>query len=1261
MVMISGTFAQDIDTAFIDGKEYFVYPFSITVSSESEYYLAMKKRKANGMRQGSYGKYQKYYLNDLDDGEEQMSRGEYRQFKKLLRSYTRDFGEDSDRKFLNKKFVKAVRNNPYSLLQQRFFENKDLTPVLDPIPDGDYVQFYNDFCIFDNKGECNNRDSIIGGYFSIKDNMLHGAALWIDLEGDTLKYGHFKNGIKEGVWKFENRRAPYAIGKKDAAYYIEHGELALDTTIEIITYRGGVKNGVFQRYANSRYPIDEGFYTNGLKSGEWKIREITFKRVRYKKIRNRNNDLITLRFTYNDNDSLIVHQKWLRDGLISFRGADLKQFNFFSRYEVKIPHNELYEIAFEEEQNLELEEEIDLETYDDLEYELDNLDYPVDRFRFEASDYQTLYYDSKLEKLKKRGVLMDSLGGIPQFTGTYESFYPNGNLMYRYEFKNGILEAEDTVFWDNGLAHDVITFLPDSNQFKRSIYDYDGKAYLDLIYDAKMDFVRIGENYEVEKEIILDGYRAQEAAYGSYYYYNAYDTLLTELHEPLLLYRSWFTEDSSLMYSSNYDPAKRVFSNDAISVMGNLVYDDKRAFSEDFESWTGKRSVRMGSLELVNTSSGSLHEWITPDTIPQNNVQYSHERFDVAKDYMLLKDGENYTGEVSLNFSKSQLSVSKKGMIINFPSEKGLASKLSKDLERYQTKGKTKYPLIMSFIDPTETETSMAQLVFSTFFGGPLQNFFNPPYEQYTDDYEPKRRNKAAVISAIEGYMLNGKAHGLWVSYDQFGNKMLALSYKMGEPHGEFNQYQYAFPKEKEELGLFGYEEETLFEDSLPEKKTYYTSTTKHFVNGKAQGREIIYNWYGDIMSSANYIDGYLDGLSMERNMLAQSNMSYANGQLDGYYQTYLTLPNRDSILLFNLNFQDGLLQGESKSYHTNGNISKRGFFLNGNPIEDYEAYDSLGFKYHYVKFKYSYPVEERIWEENELSVRYLFDWEDSIRFEPTDITTSQSLEATLFQLGLGGGYMSQPYYGRPSLVRKTGVDYHMTKYYPNDSIARNGVMERGKKTGCWKYYSYHGELLYEVDYQDSILTLNDSIKFNSKGILSDFDADGNLLHTSFIIEKFSKYDCAHTDHYEIRQLYTSWEANDSIGRMNGYVQNFYDNGTLQSEGNMKDGLPDGTWKLYDPLGNLNHYGVYHQGKRNGRWLSGDLSKKKYLGDICLNPNLPDLKEEMDYRENLLDITITNYYLGKAMNREYYDIDMNSFLSDESEDIDNASGKSDKE
>ncbi len=294
------------------------------------------------------------------------------------------------------------------------------------------------------------------------------------------------------------------------------------------------------------------------------------------------------------------------------------------------------------------------------------------------------------------------------------------------------------------------------------------------------------------------------------------------------------------------------------------------------------------------------------------------------------------------------------------------------------------------------------------------------------------------------------------------------------------------------------------------------------------------------------------------------------------------------------------------------------------------------------MKFLYNQPVEEKIWEENQLSVRYTFDWRDSIPFETWDISESSSLDRLLIEMDWSNGSEYQPYFGRPSLVDKSGIDYTMTKYYPNDKIAREGMISKGKKVGCWNYYSYDGRFLYEVDYADTIIAVNDSIRFKSKGILTYVDEKGDPLSHSYVIEKFEKYDCSHTDHYEERMLYAFWEKDTSVHRMNGYVKNYYDNGVLQNEGWVKDGLPTGVWKLYDNAGNLSHVGEYIMGKRQGRWLSGDLGQVKYLGDICLNPNLPNLEEIMAYQEKLLDITVVYYRLGSVIKTEYYGVNMNA-------------------
>lgn len=125
--------------------------------------------------------------------------------------------------------------------------------------------------------------------------------------------------------------------------------------------------------------------------------------------------------------------------------------------------------------------------------------------------------------------------------------------------------------------------------------------------------------------------------------------------------------------------------------------------------------------------------------------------------------------------------------------------------------------------------------------------------------------------------------------------------------------------------------------------------------------------------------------------------------------------------------------------------------------------------------------------------------------------------------------------------------------------------------------------------------------------------------------------------------------------RINGYTKNYYDNGALQNEGNVKDGIPVGIWKLYDSNGNLNQVGVYKNGKRDGRWLKGDLGSVKNMSEICLNPNIENLEEILSYQEKLLDISVVYYNMGKEIRREYYGINMNNeeapegFYEDEEE------------
>lgn len=1254
LILISGVSnAQEVDTMTIAGKDYFVYPFKIQPQQQAAYYSCIKKE-----RYGSTLSYQEY-LNAYDEyfGPKLSKRDFNRIMKKSsfrMNRRNRGFGNDYSRKF-----KKAVRKNPYPLLEMDYEMDVDVIPALDPIPDGDYVQLFEGFCLIDEKGECQYLNDRVAAYFKVKNNTLDGYAYWLNIKGDTLKSGMFNMGLKEGEWRLESRSMGYSLEEEEMDEYVEFGYIDADTTIIYQNFVSGAETGKFRKYEDSNHPIEEGEYFEGDMIGRWIFREVNYEWEEYYRVRIRENNIITEEFEYADKnvDTLVVRQPWIRTNMVNPYRYDELEFNFISEYRVPSPPTHIFNLNFEkEEEDLDLEEE-EYNSYGTDEFsEFDMRPPSLERSDWGGTTYNSgfskSFWDPESETYITRGQMIDSIGMISRYKGNYIERYPNGQLAYKYEFKDGALVKEDTVFWDNGTAHDVIVFNADSNHYERSIYDYVGKLYQRIIYDSLGDYSRIDYEFKKNNIVILDGLKATFTDYSEFYTYDAYDTLAFDLNESVTLYRSWNKADSSMLYNAQYDPHERRMDRLNLSIKGDSAIVGERTFSEDFSSWTGYNKNRIGEMELHTTYSGALYDFDPDeDTIPQLHVRRSFGDYDVAEDHVLKLNGKEYTGPVNIKFTKKTFKRSKNSLDFNFQIDIDKNKRLRKMIDAYKEKGKVKDPYVMSYIDSKDDRANIGKFIYNDFFKDLLDERFlfagGSENENRWEYYgEGSGNKKPAHIEKLEGTLVDGKPHGLWVAHDQYGKVMKEVPFENGEVHGTIKEYRYIDPVSEEER-MWHYMDVT--RDSLPEKRTYYLSSTREFRNGMEDGVSTDYTWYNEITRQVNMKEGYLSGPAFERNRLAYSRMNYEHGALDGYVQTYLTLPEKDSILLFDLNFQDGSLQGESKSYHTNGKISKRGFFLNGEPIEDYEAYDSLGFRYHYVKFKYSFPVEEKVWEENELSVRYLFNWEDSIHFEPVDITSSESLDRLIADLGLGGYGLQMPYYGRPRLVNKRGIKFHMTKYYPNDTIARDGELDKGKKIGCWNYYDYEGEKLYEVEYQDSIITLNDSIKFKSKGILSDFDADGNLLYKAFIIEKFEKYDCSHTDHYEIRQLYTIWEDNDSLGRMNGYVNNYYDNGEIQSEGQMKDGLPTGVWKFYDPFGKLNKVGTYVMGKRDGRWLSGDLSKTKYLGDICLNPNMPNLEEEMKYRENLLDITIINYKLGKTLNSQYYDVDMNQFVEGDME------------
>ena len=1228
LLCLPGAQAQQ-QTHVLNGKTYFVYPY------QQELEIPLRNFKM-GLRKEEVIKRDSINRNIVST--EVQTIKYYTPYEKWVKK--------------NKKVFLTIREqHPHILYSYNLPLEQDIVPTLDPLPDGDYVQFYRDLP-YVSEDVLRYRNDVICAVFSLKNNQLDGPACWFSAEGDTIKYGNFTAGLKQGFWRHNSYK--YDPDEEDIKLEGFLNGSYKDTMIVEVNYKDGLLDGFYRNLDNKRL-IETGHFKNGKEWGEWHHYE-------------RKIIVQGIKTIYTDEPVLVRHyfipekpikgkSVIVRNRVIELSNVDRLQFDvpYDNYFEAFSNYYELYKEP--EEEGLELPDE-KVRSYPGEEGE-GYSEYGYD----DANDIDFSYgrYDRKFYLNGKdytRNDLIDSLGYQFRVEGIYEEFHRNGQLKMRFEVKDGTLVREDTIFWDNGNPVNVVTWNPETKEYSERTFDYRNKPITHLVYDEKGNFLRVeGGKLDANKHLINNRiYTAN--LYNDFFEYENGDTMNYTLTGPVVLKDFLWRFDSTEASITTFDPATRTYDERGYAINKQQVYQLNVQFGEDYENLSGFESYQIGKLESRTLVNGSYYKnplYVDKDSVISRRAKYWQRSYETEYDNVLNYDGQPFNGKFSLtsHSRKFKLSSSEEKISLNFADGGPHRKALRKTYTKYAKKRKA------GKLAPFVTQSAVFNSEVSSYVLYNIAPFtsavFDPVSEEYFYEYTYKNgreQNKKisekkaqAFDKTVEGQFRNGKPEGTWITRDQHGNLTASVPFTDGEIDGEVRYYATAYPRKEEFMpyDYYGYydEENPLLRDSLPAKPVHYLSRVSHYKNGVLNGPAYEFNWMGDTITKMEYLDGLREGPSFERSKIAYTISGYEHGAVDGIMRTFLTIPGQDTTLLFDLNFQNGRLQGESKSYHFNGKIAKHGFFLDGEPIDDFEAFDTLGFRYQYVKFEYNQPVEEKIWEENQLSVRYTFDWRDSIYFNTSDIAGSQSLDRMLAQLGLNGDYYNQPYYGRPSVVDKSGINYHMTKYYPNDTIARDGTIQEGKKVGCWQFYNYDGRKLYEVEYADSIITVFDSIRFKSKGVLTYLDAKGEPLSRSYIVEKFEKYDCSHTDHYEVRMLVTFWEKDTSVHRMNGYVKNYYDNGVLQNEGWVKDGVATGVWKFYDPYGKLNQVGEYQLGKRQGRWLSGDLSQIKYMGDICLNPNLENLEEIMSYQEKLLDISVVYYQKGVVKKKEYYGVNMN--------------------
>jgi len=1292
--------SAQIETVFLNGKMHYVYPYQAEVQNYSRQYMRYVDSKEILIRDS---KNQKVVSTEYEAIEHSA---------KIIK----------EGKKMDPEFIKRMETDFSLMSDLRVDLDKDITPTLEKLPDGMYVQYFRDVPYIKDR-VLKYKNDIVAGVFSVKNNQLDGESIWYAVDGSIIKKGKYFNGSKFGVWNSFYYEENYeksnikatSVGKEkldDSDF-----DWVYDTVREVVEFKNGIRDGVYARLIN-KDTLESGSYYQNTEANTWRI-------YAYKEAKEKDdegmlywkptNELILIKkYTVNTNGESRAKSRMFRE-LTTHEEYNDYGYYYEDEYFIEPEHkyflrdtmlNGYYETNFP-----------DFTSYYAVEISKENLDLPSEEYHsFEGGEGEEYYYDNYrgeyyddyvneedlsdsalYNRINENDItvridgkrflmnkVIDSIGYHFHYEGEIVEYHKNGQLKYRYEIdKTGKLVEESPVYFDNGQIANKISFDADSNLYKQEFFDYYGQLYKTIRYDinGKALFEKVVDI--MDQTVAIDGLEYEINWGGSTLDYTAGKEVRKGIEEKKVIHQELWKYNRKIAAQTYFDPNSKLYTSTDFT-LGNKVYKyTEITFGEDYSSLSGSMKTTFKNLESNLLFSGAYEKDYLfgfyggeEDTTvsPQSRILRWQRYYDIDQDFTLKVDNQPFTGKVEgrCYTPKFKFKATDKSIVIHVPNPKADLKAYNSTLKAY-SKGK-ETPLLDAYVPAfgegdqfTETPTKLIpELSFLKVYNGEsnysLDTAFNKErsyeMESIVTYKKSQLKQRRSIPVYASGLYYNGKSNGPWVVKNQFNHPVMQFSYKDGELEGDYIYTDQALPERKpsrKELkkyrsGEYNYESYNRrenqipreYRDSLPSKPTYYTRYTVNFTKGKASGWSTEYNWLGDTVAGTQLLDGRKNGLSYTRNKLIYSESYFEDGVEDGLTRAWITPIGKDSILLYELNYQNGALQGKSVTYHTNGRIAKKGFFLTGQPIDDYEAYDTLGNLYQFVKFQFNQPIQEKIWEENELSVLYEFDWKDSVDFNVGDIISASSTSRYMQDLGFRDGSVYAPYMGRPSVLDKEGVNYKMTKYYPNDTVARTGQVAKGKKVGIWNYYNYYGTKLVTVNYFDSIIKVNDTLKFSSKGILTYLDPKGNELSKSWIIEKFEKYDCAHTDHNEERLLYCFWEKDTAQHRINGYTKNYYDNGSIQNEGMVKNGLPVGIWKMYDVDGRLSQVGTYNNGKRNGRWLSGDLGDVKNMSEICLNPNLENLDEILQYQENLLDISVVYYQNGKEIRREYYGINKNN-------------------
>lgn len=311
------------------------------------------------------------------------------------------------------------------------------------------------------------------------------------------------------------------------------------------------------------------------------------------------------------------------------------------------------------------------------------------------------------------------------------------------------------------------------------------------------------------------------------------------------------------------------------------------------------------------------------------------------------------------------------------------------------------------------------------------------------------------------------------------------------------------------------------------------------------------------------------------------------NGKLTGKWNNY----NKNGQLSYIENYTNGELNGEYIGYYESGNVRYRATYKD-NMVQGKVTYyfdcDGISSEVSYVNNKkngkgVSYFRNGNVFEEYNYA-------DDSLQGENRGYYYNGKLKwVSLYQNNKING-KSVNYFENGKVQSETNYsngnyDGEFVTYYKNGLPNYKGVYKNGIITGTYYEYYENGKVNQSTEYDE---------KGNVSGSQKGYDKDGTLYYI-FGYKKGKLKELAYFDK-QGKEIYKQ-----SISSGTTKVKGFYPDGSLFSEGQYVDGMPEGQWIYYYKSGTIQLMKNYSEGNLHGQYTAYYKSGRKSISCIYKN------------------------------------------------------------